>query len=103
MKRATLGVLLRELAMRADEEEEQRTTLARDLSMGGVGASKKLAVAAKTISSQRAEIRDLKARLATANKCLEVIAQDHPVSCRDAGACDQCYARTILGKTRRTP
>ena len=63
MKRATLGVLLRELAMRADEEEEQQTALARDLSMGGVGASKKLAAAAKTISSQRAEIRDLKARL----------------------------------------
>ena len=63
MKRATLGVLLRELAMRADEEEEQQAALARDLSMGGVGASKKLAAAAKTISSQRAEIRDLRARL----------------------------------------
>ena len=63
MKPATLGVLLRELAMRADEEEEQQAALARDLSMGGVGASKKLAVAAKTISSQRAEIRDLRARL----------------------------------------
>lgn len=65
MKRATLGGLLRELAMRADEEEEQRTTLARDLSMTSVGvyASGKLAAASATIARQRAEIRDLRARL----------------------------------------
>lgn len=99
MKRATLGVLLRELAMRADEEEEQQTALARDLSMGGVGASKKLAAAAKTISSQRAEIRDLKARL----KAVANAQKSHGYYCTCTECCEARAAADLTIKNWRKP
>lgn len=99
MKRATLGGLLRELAMRADEEEEQRTTLARDLSMGGVYASGKLAAASATIASQREEIRDLRARLRHA--CNLTRADKHPDL--DSVWAELCDALDLKNKSWRKP